>query len=79
MNEIVEELRKIGRVAGLSNDQIEACLQDGDKLRTLVAWYQENAEADGIDSTPSFVINGRKYNNMRYDEMKQVIEDAAAS
>lgn len=77
--DIVEELRKIGRIAGLGNDQIEACLQDGDKLRTLVAWYQENAEADGIDSTPSFVINGRKYSNMRYDEMKQIIEDAAGS
>ncbi len=77
--DIVEELRKIGRIAGLGNDQIEACLQDGDKLRTLVAWYQENAKADGIDSTPSFVINGRKYSNMRYDEMKQIIEDAAGS
>ena len=77
--DIVEELRKIGRIAGLGNDQIEACLQDGDKLRTLVAWYQENAKADGIDSTPSFVINGRKYSNMRYDEMRQIIEDAAGS
>lgn len=75
---IVEELRKIGRLAGLDNDTIEACLQDGDKLRTLVAWYQENAERDGIQSTPSFVIDGRMYNNMSYDEMKRLIDEASS-
>ena len=48
----------------MENDALEACLQDGDKAQTLVAWYQENAEADGIRSTPSFIINGTKYSNM---------------
>lgn len=75
---IVDELRKIGRLAGLDGDAIEACLQDGDNLRTLVAWYQENAEADGIRSTPSFVINGTTYNNMSYDEMVRLIDEAAS-
>lgn len=74
---IVDELRKIGRLAGLDNDQMEACLQDGDKARTLVAWYQENATEDGIESTPSFVINGKKYSNMSYDEMSDLIDAAA--
>ena len=72
--QIADELRKIGRVAGLDNAAMEACLQDGDKARTLVAWYQENATADGIDSTPSFVINGTKYSNMSYAEMSELIE-----
>lgn len=75
---IVDALRKIGRLAGLDGDTIEACLQDGDKLRTLVAWYQENAERDGVQSTPSFVINDRLYNNMSYDEMKRLIDEAAS-
>lgn len=78
-NAIVDALRKIGRLAGLEKDAIEACLQDGDKLRTLVAWYQENAEADGIRSTPSFVINGTTYNNMKFSEMAQIIDEAAGS
>ncbi|MEM8690274.1 MAG: DsbA family protein [Pseudomonadota bacterium] len=75
---IVEELRKIGRLAGLESDQIEACMQDGDKMRSLVAWYQENAEADGISSTPSFVINGNLHSNMGYNQMKDIL-DAAGS
>jgi protein-disulfide isomerase len=75
---IVEELRKIGRLAGLDNDAIEACLQDGENLRTLVAWYQENAAEDGITSTPSFVIDGRTYDNMSYDEMRRLIDEASS-
>lgn len=72
--EIVEELRKIGRLAGLSNDQLEACLQDGTKAQTLVAWYQKNAEKDGIQATPSFIVNGKKVDNQSYDEFKALIE-----
>jgi len=75
----VDELRKIGRLAGLDGDTLEACLQNGDKLRTLVAWYQENAEEHGVQSTPSFVINGTTYRNMAYDEMRGIIDDAAGS
>lgn len=74
---IVEELRKIGRLAGLDNDALEACLQDGDKLQTLVAWYQSNAATDDINSTPSFVINGTKYANMTFAEMSKLIDEAA--
>lgn len=73
---IVEELRKIGRLAGLDNETLEACLQDGEQAQTLVAWYQQNAEADGIDSTPSFIINGKKHSNMSYPDMKAIIDEA---
>jgi protein-disulfide isomerase len=75
---IVEELRKIGRLAGIDNETLEACLQDGDQAQTLVAWYQDNAEADGIDSTPSFLINGEKHANMSYAAMKAIIDEALA-
>lgn len=74
---IVEELRKIGRLAGLEDATMEACLQDADKARTLVAWYQEKAGADGVDSTPTFVINGKKYANMPYAEMVELLDAAA--
>lgn len=74
---IVAELRKIGRLAGLDAETMEACLQDGDKAQTLVAWYQENATADGVESTPSFLINGEKHSNMPYADMAALIDAAA--
>lgn len=72
--EIVEELRKIGRLAGLGNDQLEACLQDADKAKSLVAWYQENAEKDEITGTPSFIVNGKKVPNQSYADFSALID-----
>jgi protein-disulfide isomerase len=77
--EIVDELRKIGRLAGIDNDQLEACLQDGTRAQTLVAWYQENAERDGVQATPSFVVNGKKVDNQSYADFKKLIEDELGS
>lgn len=73
---IVDGLRKIGRLAGIESQALESCVQDAQKLRTLVAWYEENAEADGISSTPSFVIDGTTYKNMPYEEMQGLIDAA---
>lgn len=73
--EIADELRKIGRLAGMDGEQIDACLTDGDKLQALVAWYQKNASADEIRSTPSFVINGELYSNMSYADFKTLLDE----
>ena len=71
---IVDELRKIGRLAGIENDALEACLQDGAKAQTLVAWYQENAEADSVTATPSFIVNGKPVENQAYSDFSAIID-----
>ena len=76
---IVDELRKIGRLAGLDNTTLEACLQDADQAQTLMSWWEANSQADGIQSTPSFVIDGKLHSNMAYPAMKALIEDALGS
>jgi protein-disulfide isomerase len=70
---IAEELRRIGRVAGLDDPTLDACLTDEAKAEALVAWFQANAEADGIDSTPSFVIDGERHGNMPWEEMRALL------
>lgn len=72
--EIVEELKKIGRLAGIDNDQLEACMQDATQAQTLVSWYQENATRDEVNATPSFLLNGEKMSNQPYEDMKKLIE-----
>lgn len=73
-SEIIDELRKIGLLAGLEKDQLEACLQDGEKAQTLVTWYQENATEHGIESTPSFILNGEKISNQPYADLKKLLD-----
>ena len=73
--QIANNLRKIGKVAGLNGDQLEACLNDSDKAQALVAWYQANAEKDAVESTPTLVIDGQKYSNMAYDDLEAILNE----
>ena len=75
---IVENLRRIGRTAGLEDAQLDACLQDGDMAQAMVAKFQTDSTADGIDSTPSLVINGKKHANMGYQALAKIIDDLLA-
>lgn len=76
--QIANNLRKIGKVAGLNEDQLEACLNDSDKAQALVAWFQANAEADDVSSTPTLLINGQKYANMSFSELSAIIDEKLA-
>ena len=71
---IAARLRTIGKTAGLSDAELNACFNDGDKAKALVAVYQQNAEADGINTTPSFLINGEKFSNMNYADFSAAID-----
>ena len=71
---VSEQLAKIGKIAGLSADQIEACLNDEARSQVLVAWYQKNAQAHGVDSTPTLIINEKKYSNMSYSDLKEIVD-----
>ena len=71
---IVENLRKIGKTAGLDDAALDACMSDGETAQNLVAWYETNSKADGITGTPSFIINGEKYSNMPWDEFKALLD-----
>ncbi|MEZ5911212.1 MAG: DsbA family protein [Paracoccaceae bacterium] len=76
--EVAANLRRIGKTAGLTDDQLTACLEDGAMAQALVASYQANATADDIDSTPSFVINGTKYSNMNYADFAKLLDEKLA-
>lgn len=72
--EVTDNLRRIGKVAGLTDGQLDACLADDQKAKTLVAWYEENRQADAVQSTPTLFINGKKYSNMSYADLKELID-----
>ncbi|KAA2315683.1 DsbA family protein [Pseudooceanicola sediminis] len=73
--DIADNLRKLGKVAGLDDATLEACLADEDQARTLAAWYQKNATADDVSGTPTLIINGEKYSNMSYAELKKILDE----
>ena len=76
--EISKNLRKIGKTAGLEDAQVDACLNDEAKAKALVEWYQKNAKADDVNATPTLIINGKKYSNMSYEDLKKTIDEKLA-
>ena len=70
------KLYGIGRQAGLTDAQMDACMQDRAMAEALVAEYQKNAAADGVDATPTFLINGKKVGNMSYEEFEAKLDAA---
>ncbi|NUB46336.1 DsbA family protein [Fertoebacter nigrum] len=73
---VVENLRKIGRTAGMDDATLNACLEDGAMAQALVTTYQANAEADDVQSTPTLLVNGEKHGNMSYEELKTILDAA---
>ncbi|PQO24179.1 thiol-disulfide oxidoreductase [Rhodobacteraceae bacterium WD3A24] len=72
--EVGDNLRRIGRLAGMDNAQIDACLQDEATAEAMVARYQQNMAEYDVSGTPSFVINGELHSNMGYADMAEIID-----
>jgi protein-disulfide isomerase len=71
--EVVDKLKRIGKISGLTNEDLDVCLQDTANARALVEEYRVNSVEDNIQSTPSFVINGKLHSNMDYNDLVDII------
>ena len=71
-------LRNIGKVAGLTDEELEVCMSDADQAQELMAWYQTNGDADNVQGTPTFFINGEHYSNMNYADFAAVLDEKLA-
>ncbi|WP_118133269.1 DsbA family protein [Oceanicella sp. SM1341] len=72
---IAANLRKIGKVSGLTDEEMNACLGDQDFANALVERYRQQASDDGIDATPTFIIDGEKVSNRSYEEFRKILDD----
>lgn len=72
--QVVENLKSIGRAAGLEDAAMDACLNDTANAEALIKQFQTNFEADGVEGTPTLFINGTKYSNMAYEDLKVILD-----
>lgn len=78
MGDVMDNLRRIGKIAGLGEDQINACIEDQDKAAVLEAWFQQHREKDDITSTPTVLVDGKSYGNPPYSELKAALDEKLA-
>lgn len=87
---IVENLKKIALKAGIDQAKIdgamtefetctadmEACMATDNLVGAMVATYQSNAQKDGIEGTPTFLIDGEKYSGaMSYEDFSKILDE----
>src|SRR5690606_24766927 len=70
-----QALLQIAKLAGFTQESFEACLTD-QKLLDDVRAVQQRGEKDfGVNATPTFFINGKKYTGaMSIEQMSAIID-----
>jgi protein-disulfide isomerase len=72
--QVVQNLKTIGIAAGLDEAAIDTCLNDQAQAEALIARFQANMAADGVEGTPTIFINGTKHSNMTYADLKAILD-----
>ncbi|MEM1399052.1 MAG: DsbA family protein [Pseudomonadota bacterium] len=76
----VAELRKFGRLSGLTEEQMDACLVDEELANKIIALRTEGEQVYQVDSTPSFVINDTlRRGSISYDALTRFVDEAASA
>jgi len=73
---IAQNLYKLGRIAGMKDADMEACLQDQDMAKAMVEKFQKDSAEDNVSSTPSLVLNGENLGNLSYADLSAKIDAA---
>lgn len=76
---VTEQLFRIGRVAGMSDETIRACMTDRDLALAMVERSDAERQVDNVNSTPTLVINGVNHGNLSYERLKALIDDELGS
>lgn len=69
----VAALAQIGRTAGLDEATVERCLADEAKAEAIVAQRQHGADTYQVNSTPTFIVNGRRLSGTQTVEAFEAI------
>lgn len=73
--DIGNAIQQVGRRAGLPAERIQQCLSDREFAKTLLETYQKNRDADGVKSTPTFVIDGEAHAGaMNFEEFSALLD-----
>lgn len=73
-NEMVQKLMTIGKTAGMTDEEVGACMQNGALAEALASWDQSNREVHNISGTPSLVIDGEMHSNMSFDDLAAILD-----
>jgi protein-disulfide isomerase len=66
-------LKQIAATLGLNTDELNRCLDSGEKQQAI-AQSKQDAQELGVDSTPSLFVNGASVPWQGWESLKQAID-----
>jgi protein-disulfide isomerase len=67
-------IKAIGLAAGLDQAALDACLNDQAMAEAMIARFEANMAADGVQGTPTIFIDGEKHANMPWEDLKAILD-----
>ena len=71
----MDKLINIGKLAGLSENKITNCFKDENLVDGIINDRTTAEKKYNITSTPSFIINEKKYSAMSYENFEKIVEN----
>jgi protein-disulfide isomerase len=75
---VVDNLKRIGRAAGMDDAALEACMNNEANAMAMVEHFQTNSTADDVQGTPTVFINGENHSGLDYAAYKAIIDPLLA-
>lgn len=70
-----QALLRLARQAGFTQETFDACLKNQELMTALIAGRTRGSEAFGINSTPTFFINGEKHvGALSFEELSKILD-----
>jgi protein-disulfide isomerase len=73
----VKVLTQLAGLGGMSKEDVDACLANEALQDGILQMRLEGQMEYDINSTPSFVIDGKKVANLPYEDINELLENAA--
>lgn len=78
-SDVTAALTRLGKLGGMSEKQVTSCLKNDKLADKIVAQRLSGEKEYGVNSTPTFFINGHKVvGALPYEEFDSVLKQAAA-
>jgi protein-disulfide isomerase len=73
-DDVMGHFKKIGRIGGLSDAQVEACLNDQEGAKALVEQYQQYRDDPRLTGTPTLIVAEERVENPTYERLAAAID-----
>ena len=70
----MEKLSNIGKLAGLDENKINSCFKNEKLVDKIIQTRASGEKKYNIESTPSLIINEKKYSAMSYENFEKIVE-----